>query len=394
MLKSLHIQNFRVFKDLRVSKLGRVNLVVGRNNSGKSCLLEAVWIYGEGGHESVLRKLVEGRREDLGSVLSLQGTAGDSPLDQALRDPLRHLFHGRDFLTDGGHPIVISERAGLGDFHEGPFVMLNPYAFRQVRVSPTLRASSVDGASLRDRVRLEKPADLYFGPIAYVLNIDFKDEDGRTTGTDVPLITLPGWFERAAGQPRHQVRHIPASGWSDADIATQWAPISVRPSLRRIVRDALRLIDPAIEEIVMVPGRDELPPEPIAVYGDELQLPLRSLGEGIGRLFRIAMAMAVAKGGYVLIDEFENGLHWEVQPKAWELVFKLAAELDIQVFATTHSLDCVKAFAKADAALPDVSGMLHRLGRSVRKSDEGKVTVRSYEREALEMAVQAGLEVR
>ena len=44
-LDSLLIRNFRAFKELEVERLGRVNLVVGKNNVGKTSLLEAVMLY-------------------------------------------------------------------------------------------------------------------------------------------------------------------------------------------------------------------------------------------------------------------------------------------------------------------------------------------------------------
>ena len=69
------------------------------------------------------------------------------------------------------------------------------------------------------------------------------------------------------------------------------------------------------------------------------------MGDGINRILTIIFAMVNCESGYLLIDEFENGLHYSVQEKLWEIIFHLAERLNIQVFATTHSLDCVEAFA-------------------------------------------------
>jgi AAA15 family ATPase/GTPase len=63
MLDSLYIKNFRLFKELTIEKLGRVNLIVGRNNSGKTCLLEALWIYGSNANPAVLEKIIYQRDE-------------------------------------------------------------------------------------------------------------------------------------------------------------------------------------------------------------------------------------------------------------------------------------------------------------------------------------------
>ena len=45
------------------------------------------------------------------------------------------------------------------------------------------------------------------------------------------------------------------------------------------------------------------------------------------------------------MDEFENGLHYSVQSKLWDIIFELAKNLDVQVFITTHSNDCINSFA-------------------------------------------------
>jgi len=92
------------------------------------------------------------------------------------------------------------------------------------------------------------------------------------------------------------------------------------------------------------------------------RFPLRTLGDGLTRIFHIALAMGNAKGGVAIIDEFENGLYWEVQRLLWPLIFKMAEALDIQLFVTTHSNDCLRGFIAAWQCLPDF-GTLHRLER-------------------------------
>ena len=63
MLKSFQISNFRLFEKLEVKKLGRVNLIVGKNNSGKSTFLEALQIYASNAASRVLLDLIEARQE-------------------------------------------------------------------------------------------------------------------------------------------------------------------------------------------------------------------------------------------------------------------------------------------------------------------------------------------
>jgi AAA15 family ATPase/GTPase len=91
------------------------------------------------------------------------------------------------------------------------------------------------------------------------------------------------------------------------------------------------------------------------------------MGDGLTRLFHIALAMVNAEGGYLLIDEFENGLYWEVQEQLWPVVFEMAELLNVQVFATSHSQDCIKGFERAWEKRPELGAMyrLERMGSSV-----------------------------
>ena len=63
MLNSLNIKNFRSLEDFQVTKLGRVNLIVGKNNSGKSSVLEALRIYAGNANQELLEKIAQGHDE-------------------------------------------------------------------------------------------------------------------------------------------------------------------------------------------------------------------------------------------------------------------------------------------------------------------------------------------
>jgi len=112
------------------------------------------------------------------------------------------------------------------------------------------------------------------------------------------------------------------------------------------------------------------------------------MGDGITRLFHIIVALANAQNGILLVDEFENGLYWKVQPKVWDVVFQLADRLNVQVFATTHSRDCIRAFDEAWNKYPQ-SGAFFRLDAR----PEG-VKITEYNAETLTDAIETDVEVR
>lgn len=63
LLDSLEIRNFRGFQHLQIEKLGRVNLIVGKNNIGKSSLLDALDLYARRGTPSLIWQILRTRAE-------------------------------------------------------------------------------------------------------------------------------------------------------------------------------------------------------------------------------------------------------------------------------------------------------------------------------------------
>jgi AAA15 family ATPase/GTPase len=112
------------------------------------------------------------------------------------------------------------------------------------------------------------------------------------------------------------------------------------------------------------------------------------------RVLQLMLKLFPAKGGFLLIDEFENGLHFTIQEKVWRLIFDLAEKLDIQVFATTHSWDCIESFAKVAVERTDVEGVLFRVGRSIKSSDQGRIIATVFDEDKLFSITQADVEVR
>ena len=119
-------------------------------------------------------------------------------------------------------------------------------------------------------------------------------------------------------------------------------------------------------------------------------MPVRALGDGMNRLLGISLCLTEAKGSCLLIDEVENGIHWSVQPKLWKLIMATAERLNVQVFATTHSSDCVTGFAKAAVENEDVEGLLIRL----EATEDGGHRAVIVDEDDLEVAARNDIELR
>jgi predicted ATPase len=114
------------------------------------------------------------------------------------------------------------------------------------------------------------------------------------------------------------------------------------------------------------------------------------MGDGLLRVLAFASALARSPGGVVLIDEIENGLHYSVMTPLWSAIERISRQLNVQVFATTHSDEMLRAVVEAVQA----AGCLTDL-RAYRFDRSGPTTrVAEYSGELLLAADQASMEVR
>ena len=183
---------------------------------------------------------------------------------------------------------------------------------------------------------------------------------------------------------------VPANGLNREKIIELWDGIALA-GLEGEVLNALRFIAPGVEglKLVSTPTYNGERDLVVNLASADEPLPLHSLGNGIWRILGIALALMNAKEGILLIDEFENGLYYSAQPDLWRFIFRLARSLDVQVFATTHSWDCIEAFQKGAIEDHQEEGLLIRL-----ESKKGEIGVTLYDERKLTIATCEHIEVR
>jgi hypothetical protein len=189
-------------------------------------------------------------------------------------------------------------------------------------------------------------------------------------------------------------RFVTTESVSSDDLAEIWNQIQLTPYEEQVHR-ALRLLDPNIEairpETIRSPyyGGQDRGGFSVKMKGLERPIPIGSMGDGIWRIMAMAVSLAQCKDGVLLIDEIDTGLHYSVMTDMWKFIHGAAVELNTQVFASTHSNDCVKSLAEfcfedADAAK---SISLHRI-------EQGKKNSIQYSAKELEIAAEKHIEVR
>jgi predicted ATPase len=183
---------------------------------------------------------------------------------------------------------------------------------------------------------------------------------------------------------------VKATGVENARILRLWRNVHLFP-LEDEVRAALQIVVPDVDRVSVTIDEETRPgPVPIVKLRDsDRPFPLRTMGDGMVRLFGIALALVNAKDGFLMIDEVENGLHYSVQPDVWRRIFRLASRLNVQVFATTHSWDCITGFQKAAAEAEGEDGVLVRL-----EEKQGKIVATCFDEGDLAVITQNDLEAR
>ncbi len=105
------------------------------------------------------------------------------------------------------------------------------------------------------------------------------------------------------------------------------------------VLSIFQTIEPRLQSLTLIPMKNTTVVH--ANIGTGRPIAVRLLGEGFSRLFSIAVGMERARGGMMLIDEVENGLHYSVMKEVFSNLYDIATRFDVQVFATTHSAECI-----------------------------------------------------
>lgn len=391
MITSLEIKNFRSLQEFKVKKLGRVNLIVGKNNSGKSSVLEALRIYAGNANVNLLQSISEEHDEEyLIDEIEHQGSAD-------VKLPFEDFFTGRSFPND-------DTEISIGEVDSEVDVLKIKHA---CVVKETFTLTEDDGEKVtRIKTRILKKSELEETEGEVLDAIIVSKGNGR----DLFFIELnKNELHRRRIQSKEEKNskpcsYVPTQFISMDELAEKWDEI-IFTEAESVIKDALKIILPDFENLGFVENKyrrlrrvnsinTSSRKAVVKISGIPGQVPLNSLGDGMLRVLQLVLKAFSAKNGFLLIDEFENGLHYSVQEKIWSLLFELSNKLNIQVFATTHSWDCIESFSKVSLAKKDIDGVLFRIGKSIRKSENNKVIATVFDEDQLYNITQSDVEVR
>jgi predicted ATP-dependent endonuclease of OLD family len=372
MLKSLKIENFRCFPSFEMRQLGRLNLIVGTNNSGKTSILEAIQLLTSQPHLEILQILKDTMTER-GEYINDKN--GEYELD------IRHLFYDR----------MIQENSEFS-------IESYPNHFKDIRLYLThIRDNILNSSGALETLIPSDERDLLPDLIGFELNIERRGNPyGKLT---LPLSSDDGLSFNHIKGFRRDLRNLPAK--------TQFIGLSslttektielfdqvVLTAEEDLVTKALQILEPNIKRIAAKgsersrqnSSRGNL----FVQLANKQRIPIGSMGDGMWRILGLALAIVNAKDGVLLVDEIDTGLHFTVMSDMWKMIWETAKRLNVQIFATTHSNDCWQSLADiANAENPSEDGItIHRV-------EKGKLHSIIFTEDEIEIAAEEGIEVR
>lgn len=365
MLRSLQLEGYRGFSDYRLRNFTPVNLLVGANNSGKTSILEAIHFLVSHGDPAVLARTANRRGE----------VNFREPDQRPVRLPdVSHFFLGHRLEPGAGFRLD-------DDGSYGPV---------SVRLADPDKQTSLLAETVADdggwpAFVLALKVEGRFGdrPSVNVLT------DGSLLLTNHPMRRRLGLDENSGVPP---VEFLAVDSSSGTPLARSWDQV-LRTSRESEVVSALQILEPQLKAILFLPGTRPFHSSASGVLLDlengQRRVPLGSYGDGMRRLLEISVAFVHVSGGFLLMDEVDTGLHWTAMKPAWQMIVEAAVRSSTQVFATTHSKDCLVGLDSMIQSNPHLATEV-----SVHKIEPRLAAAVRLDAESIHSAIDHGYEMR
>lgn len=282
-IKNIEIKNFKCFKDFKAEGFGRVNLIGGKNNVGKTAFMEAVYI--------IFDTKSKEDKDVLGTFINIES------------------FRGMPNDISGSELKIIN----------------NKYYNIKIKTSTFELKSTLK----KDESLVDKNTKLSFTNTTYNFIPSYM--------VDNQLID--NIFNKVKQQRK-------------------------RDKLNEILNE----FDSNILEFDIIEDKPQVFLKTLDAFQN-----VSELGHGLKRYIAIVSSILVNKDGILFLDELENGVHYSHLDKLWEIILTISKQQNVQVFATTHSKECIESYARVAKELEDKEITFFKLGKNQEGDIKGMV---------------------
>jgi predicted ATP-binding protein involved in virulence len=397
-ISEFRINKFRGLRDLKIEGLGQVNLFVGNNNSGKTSVLEALSLFCD--------PLNWGRWYDTDSEREV---IADLSL---VVDRITWLFaQGGDSKEKGSLSISASGNISIKD------VSASYEKFNEIRSTSQITKTSIDSSKIKSVVDpsltefllsaienlrlLENRIDIpskslgtHFNSVRVNITVSGNYTESASSENEFLTSETLTFTDRHTMQESkqeivptipviminpftHRTRDLTSSLWSEV----------VEADLKDDVIKLVQHFDPAILDIDFIAptARRQL----ISVKHANLgRAPLHTFGDGLRRVFTLATAIPRVRNGFLLIDELETSIHTEALEKTFEWLVKACIDNNVQLLATTHSLEALDVMAEVSLDIDNF--VVYRL----QQEKEQTIAKRFDKAKVLRLREELGMDLR
>ncbi|SHO81254.1 hypothetical protein MNB_SV-15-1289 [hydrothermal vent metagenome] len=290
---NISIKNFRQFKSIELENIGQFNLILGDNNVGKTSLLEALLFSSD--KDLYFKNLI---------------------FAYSSRVNLLNFKNPNDFILD-----IINNNSDSKEIE---------FKLKENRDEQIYKLKIPTQDEVRNKYNIQDDIDLdkY---ICIVLDDNICD-----------INTISLILDKIKPIDLIQTQYIPYGKGFDRDLVKVYAEnIDRSRTKRKDFLESMKIFIPKIDRITTDTDEGKIYIEEIDSYSD---VPLHQYGEGAKKLFRILVQITLQKGNKLLIDEIDAGIHYSHFNEFWKVVLKVAKLNDVQIFATTHNMECIGYF--------------------------------------------------
>ena len=334
---SIGINDIKVFKDFEINNLNKINIFAGFNNTGKTSLLEAVYLLTRQNDIASFFELIRLKNklqvlnplwlnQTFSSSIDISGVYNNTQTSVAMKKfEARDIDKKDDYIASYELKSVVDKRVLDNTVHTFGY--------------ETLRRENEKVEYLCNSI-IKSPYYYNFNEIlkTHEKSLRYKDENHKTA------IDMIVEFVKKIDS---EIRYIELSEIDD--------------SIKRFIVDANTNTD---------------------------NLDITNYGEGLQRIFEIALSFAYCKNGVICIDEFETAIHYSLLVDFTRFIQELADMFNVQVFITTHSKECISAFIENKYSNDEISFF------TMTRDREKKIQSIHYDAQSLQNELEQDAEVR